>query len=85
MDVGIRELKQNLSEYIERAARGETIRVTDRGRPKALIGPLPDRLRLETGIAEGWVARPEGRPLAQVRRARSGRTVAAVLAEDRER
>jgi len=84
MDVGIRELKEHLSEYLERAARGEAIRVTDRGRPKAVIGPLPDRLRLEEGIAEGWVAPANGRPLAQVRRARSPRRVAEVLAEDRD-
>jgi len=35
MDVGVHELKQHLSEYLERAARGEAIRVTDRGVPKA--------------------------------------------------
>ena len=42
MDVGIRELKAKLSEYLERAAQGERIRVTDRGRPKAVLGPLLD-------------------------------------------
>ena len=31
MDVGIRELKQRLSEIIDLVAKGETIRVTDRG------------------------------------------------------
>jgi prevent-host-death family protein len=38
MDVGVRTLKQHVSEYLERAARGETIRVTDRGQPKAILG-----------------------------------------------
>jgi prevent-host-death family protein len=32
MDVGIRELKQHLSEYVDRVERGEVIRITDRGR-----------------------------------------------------
>lgn len=84
MDVGVRELKKNLSQYLERAAKGETIRVTDRGTPKAMIGPLPDRLRLEEGIAEGWVSAPTGAVAAGVRRARARRRVADVIAEDRD-
>lgn len=40
--VGIRELRQNLSKYLRRVARGEALRVTDRGRPVALLAPLPD-------------------------------------------
>jgi len=52
--IGIRELRQNASEYVRRAEAGETIEVTDRGRPVARLAPLPaaesilDRL-----IAEG--------------------------------
>ncbi len=83
MDVGVRELKQHLSEYLERAARGEIIRVTDRGQPKAIISPVPGVGRLASGIEEGWV-RPaeEGEP-ARVRRAPAARRVAQVLDEDR--
>lgn len=83
MDVGVRELKQRLSEYLDLAERGETIRVTDRGRPKAILGPLPGRLRLEEGIAEGWIRPGDAKPLGRARRASSRRTIAAVLAEDR--
>jgi prevent-host-death family protein len=83
MDVGVRELKQRLSEFLDRAERGELIRVTDRGRPKALLGPLPGKLRLEEGIAEGWVTSGSGKPLRPVRRAKGRRTIADVLAEDR--
>jgi prevent-host-death family protein len=83
MDVGVRELKQRLSEFLDRAERGELIRVTDRGRPKALLGPLPGQLRLEEGIAEGWVTPGSGTPLRPVRRVKSRRTIADVLAEDR--
>ncbi|HXI18655.1 MAG TPA: type II toxin-antitoxin system prevent-host-death family antitoxin [Chloroflexota bacterium] len=39
--VGVRELRQNLSVYLRRVEAGETLRVTDRGRPVALLGPLP--------------------------------------------
>jgi prevent-host-death family protein len=83
MDVGVRELKQRLSEYLDRAERGEIIRVTDRGRPKATLGPLPGRLRLEEGIAEGWITPGSGEALAPVRRVRPTRGSAEALAEDR--
>lgn len=38
--VGIRALKQNASEVIRRAAAGDVITVTDRGRPVARIVPI---------------------------------------------
>ncbi len=40
--VGIRELRQRASEYLRRVAAGETIEVTDRGRPVALLTPIPE-------------------------------------------
>jgi prevent-host-death family protein len=84
MDVGIRELKQHLSAYLERAANGETIRVTDRGQPKAILGPVPGAGRVVAGIAEGWIRAGEAAEPAPVRRARSTRQIADVLLEDRE-
>ena len=83
MDVGVRELKQRLSEFLARAAEGEVIRVTDRGVPKALLGPLPGRHRLEEGLAEGWVRAAEEEPVREVRPARSKRHSRDVLEEDR--
>jgi len=85
MDVGVRELKQRLSRYLERAARGETIRVTDRGVPKAILAPLPGAPRLEEGISQGWISAPKGRvpPPTRVRRARAGMRIEQALAEDR--
>lgn len=82
-DVGVRELKARLSQYLERAARGEVIRVTERGRPKAILAPLPGRLRLEEGIEEGWVRPPAGAPAGPWRRFRASRSVAEILLEDR--
>jgi prevent-host-death family protein len=35
--VGVRELRQNLSVYLERIALGETLEVTDRGQPVAIL------------------------------------------------
>lgn len=84
MDVGVRELKAHLSAYLERAAGGELIRVTDRGRPVAVIGPLPDTERLERGIREGWIRPGSGMIPCAVHRSPSQSRVADVLEEDRE-
>jgi prevent-host-death family protein len=83
MDVGVRELKQHLSEYLDRAERGEVVRVTDRGRPKALLGPLPGRARVEEGVSEGWISPGSGKRLAPVRRRRAAQPTREILAEDR--
>lgn len=83
--VGIRELKAKLSHYLDRAAAGETIVVTDRGRAKAEIRMLSVERRIEQGIEEGWI-RP-GRPGGLSRRVRprfKGRmTIAEATEEDR--
>lgn len=85
MDVGIRELKAKLSEYLDRAERGELIRVTERGRPKALIAPIPsDRSRIEQGIAEGWIRPGNGKRLQPIkRRFKATRSIQEMLDEDR--
>lgn len=83
MDVGVRELKRRLSEYLDKASKGEVIRVTDRGVPKAILAPLPGRGRLDEGIAEGWVTAGEEAPVAEVEPATSKRRIADVIGEDR--
>ena len=40
--IGVRELRQRASELLRRVEQGETIVVTDRGRPVALLSPPPD-------------------------------------------
>lgn len=82
-EVGVRELKARLSEFLERASRGEVIRVTDRGRPKAILGPLPGRLRLQQGVEEGWVRPAAGTPRGPWRRFHGARGIQDLLAEDR--
>lgn len=56
--IGIRELRQRASEYLRRVEAGETIEVTDRGRPVALLTPIPkappvERLRASGDIHGG--------------------------------
>ncbi|MGQ0743433.1 MAG: type II toxin-antitoxin system Phd/YefM family antitoxin [Acidimicrobiales bacterium] len=38
--IGVRELRQHASRYLDRVARGESLEVTDRGRPVARIVPI---------------------------------------------
>jgi prevent-host-death family protein len=40
--VGIRELRQRASELLRRVEDGESIVITDRGRPVAVLAPVPD-------------------------------------------
>lgn len=59
--VGIRALKQNASAVIERVKSGESLQVTERGEPVALIVPIPaPELVVERLVAEGRAVRPKG-------------------------
>lgn len=54
--VGVRELRQNLSRYLERVTAGERFEVTEHNQPVAILAPLPGRnSALERLIAEGRV------------------------------
>lgn len=58
--VGIRELRQRASELLRLVEAGETIEITDRGRPVALLTPLPRDNALDRLRAMGEVSRTEG-------------------------
>lgn len=45
--VGVRELRQRASELLRQVENGETIEITDRGRPVAVLSPLPQGSPLE--------------------------------------
>jgi len=54
--VGIRELRQNLSVYVDQVKAGETLEVTEHNHPVALLTPLPsENGLLGRLIAEGKV------------------------------
>ena len=56
--VGVRELRQNLSVYLERVLTGEVLQVTDRGRPVAMLVPLPQpQTAVERLVAAGRARR----------------------------
>ncbi|HEX3424769.1 MAG TPA: type II toxin-antitoxin system prevent-host-death family antitoxin [Acidimicrobiales bacterium] len=53
--VGVRELRQRASELLRLVGQGETIEITDRGRPVAILAPLPEGSPLEQMRARGHV------------------------------
>jgi len=55
MDVGIRELRGSLSEYLARVRAGHELVVTDRGRAFARIVPMDGGRALDRAIADGLV------------------------------
>jgi prevent-host-death family protein len=84
MNVGVREFKQHLSEYLRRVGSGETIQITDRGVPVALIMPIGTGEPLARGIDEGWIRPPQAHhTIGHGARASANRRVLDVLHEDR--
>ena len=84
--VGVRELRQNLSVYLARIARGETLEVTDRGQPVAILAPLPRPVSvLERLEREGLLIRAKGDllDLPRPRRAPAGFNPSKALAAQR--
>ena len=77
-DVGIRALKQNASAVVADAAAGETITITDRGRPVARLTPLP-ATRLQALLDSGR-ARPARRRVDELAPPKAGPSLSAELA-----
>ena len=61
LSVGLKILKNKLSEYVRMAVRGETVLITDRNRVVAEIVPpepgrkLSDDELIALGVREGWL------------------------------
>jgi prevent-host-death family protein len=90
--VGVRELRQNLSRYLERVKGGETLTVTERGHEVARLVPSrPDIDPYYLKLAEKYGATiPKGDLVETIRNlppraepAPAG-TTDAILAEDRD-
>lgn len=85
--VGVRELRQNLSRYLERVKAGEAFVVTERGSEVARLTPSGARhSALARLIAERGATIPHGDLIANLRpRHRAdGASTADVLAEQRQ-
>jgi prevent-host-death family protein len=59
--VGVRELRQNLSKYLRRVTTGERLEVTERGRPVAILAPpSPPSSAIGRLVASGTARPPQG-------------------------
>lgn len=67
--VGVRELRQNLSVYLDRVKGGEVLEVTEHGHAVALLTPLPrsSMSTLDRLISEGRVTPGSGDLMAYLR------------------
>lgn len=87
-EIGVRELKTNLSSVLHRVDAGEQIRVTRRGRPVADIVPAGARRgdeRLRELVADGRItpaARPH--PDRSSRPLNTGRSASAIVLAERD-
>jgi prevent-host-death family protein len=87
-EIGVRELKGNLSSVLHRVDEGEQIRVTVRGRPVADIVPAGARRgnsRLRELVAEGRVTpAAQPRPGRPTRPLHTGRSASAIVLAERD-
>lgn len=64
--VGVRELRQNLSVYLRKVLKGATLEVTERGRPVALLVPIPPSDRPVDQLVASGRARASERSLYEL-------------------
>jgi len=85
LQVGIKELRDGLSRYLDRVRAGGTITVTDHGRPIARIRPVGRLTKYEQMKLDGRITpaqRPKGQAPDPVELAGGG-TVSEFIAEQR--
>lgn len=85
IEVGVRELKNNLSRYLDRVQAGEEVIVTDRGRRVARLSALDHATdRLAELVAAGVVRPPKSTTRSRpARRIKSKGSVSRLVAEQR--
>ena len=84
MDVGIRELRNQLSKWVARVRDGEEVTITDRGKPVARLVPVDGERNYDRLVREGVItpARSRRRPKARPRVEATG-SVSELLDDDR--
>ena len=84
-EVGIRELKAALSRYLRKVKEGETVVVTERGKPIARIVPIGIPEHIAKLIAKGtvsWSGRPFRPPRERIKLT-PGPSISDYISEDR--
>lgn len=82
-EVGIRELRDHLSRYLERVQAGEEVVVTDRGRAIARVLPMSGERNLDRLIREGRVTPAKQRTRSLPKPLKTKGTVSDLIAEQR--
>ncbi|HNQ99172.1 MAG TPA: type II toxin-antitoxin system prevent-host-death family antitoxin [Trueperaceae bacterium] len=80
--VGIRELRQNASTVVAKATKGETVTITDRGRPVAEMRPVSTSIL--DRLVESGHARPPRRDIRKLPAPEPGPNLSAALAAMRD-
>ena len=84
ISVGIKELKEKLSSYVDKARQGEEIVVTDRGKEIALILPISrERSAIKKLAGSGRAFWTGGKPAGVKGIKAKGGSVAKTVLEDR--
>lgn len=81
--IGVRELRQHASRHLARVAAGESLEITDRGRPVARLVPVTDDPWADL-IAQGRLRPADGDVLELAPLDVSGRTLSQALADLRD-
>lgn len=58
--IGVAELRRDASRWLRRVEAGETVTVTNHGRPVATLAPLRETTGLAALRAAGRISEPEG-------------------------
>lgn len=84
VEVGVRDLKNNLSRYLERVRGGDEVIVTDRGRPVARLLPLDASSDHLADLVDAGLVRPATTPRRKLpKRFTTAGTVSDLVADQR--
>lgn len=83
MEIGVRELRDQLSRHLAAVREGRTVTVTDHGRPIARIVPIQRPTKLEQLREEGRIQRARTRKLPAPTPLTTGGTVSDLVGDQR--
>jgi prevent-host-death family protein len=81
-EVGVRELRNNLSRYLDRIQKGEEVVVTDRGRAIARVLPVSGERTIDRLIREGKIT-PASKSRTLPKRVKAAGLVSQLVSEQR--
>jgi prevent-host-death family protein len=84
VEVGVRELKNNLSRYLAQVSTGKEVIITDRGRAVARITPIGTERNIDKLIAQGVVTPAStAKQVAPIKRVLTKKPVSSLVADQR--